>query len=215
MRHLEAGAAVAAALALLLAAGGASAQRLSTGVKGGFNSSTVAGPDAADATAVQAFSGGAFLTLRARRTLAFRAELLYTRRGGAWSLTEKRNRVRLDYIEVPLLAKLSLPLEGAAAQPHLLAGPDLALRVRCRIEAPEQGIPGGTPCEDVDGATFTRYDVGVAMGGGFDFLFGHTRLTLDARYVRGLTRMVHDVARDRIRSRTFTAMMGVALPLLR
>src|SRR5690349_10362918 len=92
----------------LLAAGQASAQNFHLGVEGGANFNNFIGSDVSANSLTDSrlgFVGGAYLTLQFGNSFAIQPEILYAQKGGK---NTSNDTYQLDYLEVPVLLKLSL-----------------------------------------------------------------------------------------------------------
>ena len=88
----------------------------------------------------------------------------------------------LDYIEVPVLLKAIIPVQGSTIRPAIYAGPVLSFNTTAKIEG-EGG--GQTASEDVSEFVQST-DFALAFGGGVGFLVGMHELGFDIRYILGL-----------------------------
>lgn len=121
----------------------------------------------------------------------------------------------LNYIEVPVLAKLSFPLARLLSG-YVAGGPAFGWNIDCTISATETGSTNNLgEC----GETFSSYDTamekadrGVVFGAGLDFTVrGLGGLNLDARLVRGLSRLQKGTTGADIRNQAFSLMLGYYL----
>lgn len=116
-------------------------------------------------------------------TLAFQSELLYMGKGDqdeAFTGEDGNTAdvtVRIDYLELPLLAKLQAPLLGNS-EASLFAGPALAFKINEELDDPRSARTVPTIAK--------RVDVGGTIGVEFGFGVGEGRLTLEARVTPGL-----------------------------
>ncbi len=106
----------------------------------------------------------------------------------------------LDYIEVPILARLNAPVHGRLS-PHLYAGPTIAFKIGARSRYL------GMPSSDLKSAR--TLDSGLAFGVSADVALGTRKLVLDARYGVGLTN-AFDWAGPDLKNDAFSLMAGVA-----
>lgn len=206
----------AAALSFVLAAG-AQAQAVSVGLKGGLNSSTLKGADVADVgqtvSARQGFGGGGFMEVRVHRYFAVQPEVLYMRKGADIAETGFNGHIKLDYIEIPLLAKVLIPTTTQVT-PYLFAGPTLAFKSDCKFGGTEGSVSVDVKCDDPQfGVNLKSTDFSGAFGGGFNFSAGGAVISLDARYTMGFTKIVDEATANDVKNRTFSAMLGVSMPL--
>jgi hypothetical protein len=99
----------------------------------------------------------------------------------------------LDYIEVPLLARVSFPL-ARLLHGYVTGGPAYAWNINCSISSTSTGTTTNTSDCSQTFATFKtamqKADRGAVGGGGLMFTVpGLGGINLDARVTRGLTRI--------------------------
>ena len=88
-----------------------------------------------------------------------------------------------DYVEVPVLLKLIIPVEGSSIKPSIFAGPSLGFNTTAKVK----GESGNASAEE-DIKDYTKStEFSLAFGGGIGFNVGHNELGFDVRYVLGLT----------------------------
>lgn len=118
----------------------------------------------------------------------------------------------IDYIEIPVLARVDLPLVGGRLLPYLQGGPAFAWKIDCGIELSESGTE--QDCDDLLGEnldeTLRDYEQGLVLGGGLDLgvLGGAGAVNLDARYTRGLTRISEGSDGLDIKNQALSVMLG-------
>jgi hypothetical protein len=115
------------------------------------------------------------------------SELYFIKKGGKLKannpLTTKESNLRLNTIELPLLARFHV------GKFYMNAGPSIAYT-----------LSGNRKMEDVSTKLsfensvegFKRFDAGIQMGGGVEFPFKQRRIALDIRYNYGLTNISYD-----------------------
>jgi len=183
---------------------------ITPGIKGGVNFADLGGDDAElffelglggggsgdSDIPIEARTGivaGGFALIDFNGAFALQPEVLYVQKGAQVELefenplsgetTSITNTLKLGYIEVPVLAKFQIPLEGNIA-PNIFAGPAVAFNINAEQEA-EGGGESGTA--DLSEAVSTA-DFGLQVGAGVDFDIGSGRtIMLDARYEFGLS----------------------------
>ena len=126
----------------------------------------------------------------------------------------------IDYIEVPLLAKLYLPpIPGARAlRPYLQGGPTYAWKLDCELSI-EAFAAAGTqerPCESDQfqdaRSAIENADRGILLGGGLNLdVPGLGALNLDARWIRGLARLRENSAGEELNNQAFTLLLGYTI----
>jgi opacity protein-like surface antigen len=99
------------------------------------------------------------------------------------------NRLKLQYIEFPLLAALSIAPKHRIS-PFIEAGPVLDMETRCRVEFVTEFTKDEVGCDINTSETIDRHkiDFGVSAGAGFDFrMADERRLSLEGRYTHGFS----------------------------
>ena len=120
--------------------------------------------------------GGAFYTLPLGSWLAAQIEGLYAMKGATLDVLGINSTVKIDYVEVPILARVRLG--SGRRHYHVDGGIAPAFRVRARAAT---AFSGATEELDI-ASSVERVDLGVAGGGGV--VFG--AFSIDARYTFGL-----------------------------
>ncbi|HEX2694336.1 MAG TPA: porin family protein [Acidobacteriota bacterium] len=155
------------------------------GVKTGVAMSNIFGRDVYDQKFRAGFSYGIFMTCGFGRTFAVQPELLFVMKGSKYvngrGSDAYRETMSLEYVELPILAKVYLPL-SRAFRTHVFAGPAPALNIRARVDA---RFAGETQVEALDNVM--GVDIGLAAGAGIEVPVGGGRITFDVRYTAGLT----------------------------
>ena len=159
------------------------------------------------------FAVGVFGTIPLGPALALQPEVLYVQKGGAFTEEdlEVEADLNLDYVQVPVLVKLTLPAGGAIV-PSLYAGPYASYAVSREFEFDADVVGGVIDAEDV----IERLDYGVALGADVGFNLGGSGATLGLRYDLGLANVAEGPldggAGDlELTTRTFVLMLGLAL----
>ncbi len=212
------GSATLVLLLLLTLAPGAAAD-VGFGVKGGLSVSTLHGRLPTDGllenAAMYGFAGGAWATLPLGRAFALQAEVVYVAKGtslGKVALTDSGGSQvgtaevieAVEYLELPLLLRVGLPLQGRL-DPYLLAGPVVGLRLSQRLKLTGDAS-ASTPID-----FFRRADLGVALATGFEMGRGPARGAFEVRYTLGLTPATEDAYSDAARNGSFQLMAGLVL----
>lgn len=181
------------ALALVLAGLGAtqaSAQTFDLGLEAGANFSSFIGSDVtsyagAASSNKMGFVGGGFLSLNFGSSFAIRPEILYEQKGTAIQGTS--TTAELDYIEIPVLLKLSLG--SPVVNPGILLGPSFSFNTVATVSN------GGT-INNVSSS-----DIGIMGGIEIDF----DKFLVSGRYELGLQNIQQNV---NVQNGTFTALVG-------
>ncbi|MEP6591542.1 MAG: porin family protein [Gemmatimonadota bacterium] len=183
-------------LACLVAVPVAAASAQTTiGLKGGLSFATLSNkhPDWDTRTG---FAAGIALDMRAG-PIGIQPELLYVQKGVKGDGSPSSDAPKLDYAEVPVLLKVTIPLP--ALQPFVYAGPSIGFRLSCKL--------GEVDCGS---GVIKSTDFGAALGGGIR-LGGNKGLTLEGRYMWGLKDVHNLTSGVESRTRTFLVLAGVSL----
>ncbi len=163
------------------------AQEVRLGAKGGVNFSSLSGDgfDAFDDPEGRtSFHIGAFAEIPLSERFSIQPEVLYS--GQGFDLISREGaddtEVQLDYINVPVMAKVYL-IEGLYAE----AGPQIGFNVKNEIDSDPDDVGSGST--ELDGDLFNDIDFSVGVGAGYRFNNG---LFLNARYNFGLTDIVNN-----------------------
>ncbi len=122
------------------------------------------------------FMGGGFVTVPIRRPFAIQPEVLYTTKGWKYTTGEVTQALKITYLAVPVLARLSF---RGTVSPYVVAGPQIAFRVKSAATLEGPGI--STPVTMFPASTRTAID--IVVGGGIEV----RRLLVEGRYTRGLS----------------------------
>ncbi|MEO9503711.1 porin family protein [Nonlabens ulvanivorans] len=148
------------------------------GLKGGVNFADLGG-DENDVETLTAFHIGGFAQFEISDTFMIQPELLYSSQG-AQSEEDSELKFRLNYINVPIMAKL-LVADGLSAE----IGPQFGFAVSKKLT-----YDGDS--EDLEDI-FKSFDYGVGLGASYEFSGG---LMLSLRYNLGLANIAGDELED-------------------
>lgn len=162
------------------------------------------------------FTGGAYLNYAFNRCLSIQPELLYSMKGTEAVLVEDYldMTVSFEYIEIPVLIRYSLPLEGDF-RPFFFGGPCLAYLLESELRISTIILSADA---DFSSVSHTN-DFALVLGGGLSYTIGERVFTLDARYQRGFTNVIvsgdfdingdpRTIEADDIKNTNFTLMLG-------
>ena len=186
------------------------------GLRGGVNLTKFVGHDASNIESTRGLNFGGTVNLIHIGWVSIVPEVYYSQKGGKQFDPADATTFDfgLDYIEVPVLLKVSFPIKGWL-RGYVDGGPTYAWNVDCSISAISATTDGSISSTEC-GQTFRTYntamqkaDRGVAGGGGLDFAVpGLGGLNLDARVVRGLTRLREGTTGTDLKNQAFTLMLG-------
>jgi len=196
---------VIAAFAGLVALPQPAAAGVQFGLKVGANMAKPTGADAQDPLATiksrVGFTGGIFLAFNFGKVVTIQSEVLYTMKGATYVALDDSytDKLYADYIEIPLLLKLKIPLPGI--QPFVFAGPSVGFKLSDKIE--ENGLPDPE-------FIFKNNDYGAIFGAGFNL--GRSFM-IDVRYSLGLQKVLDTIdggADFDYKNGVFAATIGIA-----
>ena len=200
--------------ALLLAL--SSQAQISIIPKAGVTFSTISYDQQPDDQKTQiGFVGGAALDIGiVKNFFSLQPELLFIQKGERFDERGVETKSALNYLELPVLAKVSFGSESIKG--YVNAGPSLALGLtgKYKIEggenADETDIRFGDSANDGRRYLDNRFDFGLQFGGGGSFGLGPGSIVADIRYGLGLTDLNDE---DKAKNRTFAFTLGYAIPL--
>jgi hypothetical protein len=165
-----------------------------------MNLATVEGPTDANKEPLAGMVFGAALDWRLNDTFMFQPELQYAQKGYQYGLVTPI-RLRLTYVEAPMLLRASTDMLDNGMRLYALFGPSLAMLRSC---AASVGTANGK-C-NVLSQNMSTMDFGLVAGFGLDFKIRSSTWTTSLRYNWGLEDM--DKSSAEARTRSFNLMLG-------
>lgn len=149
---------------------------------------------------------GGFLVLPLNEKLAAQLEALYIAKGGNVQSGDQEVKLRLDYFEVPVLARWTFNRSPSRAW-YVFGGPTFGIRTKARLEESVTTV-GFIYGSAVDvGDDFSRFAIGLDLGAGVDI---REWFVIDGRYSWGLTDVNdHPDITSSLKTRAFTFMAGI------
>jgi hypothetical protein len=190
--------AVMAALTLTVSAAYAE-MTMEVGAKAGLNIANITGDDTDDLDTRMGVIGGGFFGLGFNENFGARVEVLYAMRGAEFTETVDvggtdvtvDGKVKLDYIEIPLLAVGMFPASDAVTI-TAFAGPAFGIAVTREGEAEAAGESETVDLDD----EIKSFDIGGTFGAGAMFVVGSVNLTIEGRATIGFTNINEDLEDD-------------------
>jgi len=111
------------------------------------------------------------------------------------------DKLYADYIEVPLLLKLKLPLP--IVQPFVFAGPSVGFKLKEKLQSNGENVP-------LDQALLKNNDYGAVFGAGLDL---GRNFMVDVRYSLGMQKVIATIGGDvqpDFRNGVWSASLGIA-----
>lgn len=173
--------------------------QMSYGAKVGVNYADVSfdGEGAVPTSGRVGLLAGGFVTIPLRGWLTAQPEVIYTVKGASLNVADIETDFIVDYLEVPLLARISIRRNLYAA-----VGPSMAFRLRARSRTSFGGSTEELDLKD----DVEDFDLGVV--GAFGMQMG--RWVFDGRYTHGLSDIDADTSDDvTLRNRVFSLSAGI------
>ncbi len=173
---------------------------VSIGVKAGVNFAKVKfeedDSDNDEAKNLVGAVGGLYVSKAINDTFGVRLEALYSQKGAKFENGSDDDKLKLTYVDVPLLLTAG-PSSSGSARFSVFTGPQLSFKTNAEIES------GGVSLDFDDQVKST--DFGWVLGVGIE----SGRFNADARYTMGLSSVAEDG--DSVKNRAFAVMVGVKL----
>jgi len=188
------------------------------GIIGGANLATLTGNFLANPSNRTGFTGGLIAVLPVSPSFAIQPELMFTMKGANENLEtcqqpadspgicETSAGTRIDYIELPVLARFEIPALGRA-KPFVYGGPGFAYRTNCTIasvvgmvnaDGTSSQEATSVECDSVASQVralggpdvkFSSTDVDGIIGAGLAFDVGGRTMTVGVRYDVGFVKL--------------------------
>ncbi|HEX8386436.1 MAG TPA: porin family protein [Rubricoccaceae bacterium] len=165
------------AAAALTAVPTASAQT-TFGLRAGLNVADVTGDEIPGSEPRLGFTGGLFADIAVTPSFSIVPEVSYTQKGVS-NEDDADNGHRVDYVEIPVLVKYTVPVTETGLMFGAYAGPALAFKINEEVD---------TDVVDVDTDFFRQTDIGAAFG----VTVGAGPFAVDGRYTLGLQRATEE-----------------------
>jgi hypothetical protein len=152
------------------------------------------------------FIGGGFATYNFTELIAVQPEILFTMKGAKNSSTigDANNfRALLNYVEIPVLLMVN-PATSSNIHPEVYAGPAVSFLTSAKARA---DVNGQTTTADIKSQLHST-DFGVALGAGLNYMMGTGKLSLDARYTLGVTKIYKTTPQPNVRNSAISLMAG-------
>ena len=199
-------------LAACLVTGSAAAQdRAAVGAEVGYSRADLIGEDSDLVASRQGAITGVYLHLPIAPMLSVRPELLFSLRGGQTLALVSGSSdiadvdIELAYLELPLLARLSLP--RGRVRPAIFGGPSLALQIGCDLRIAVGADTTRFTCGQDEVSQVREWDFAWVAGGALELHYPRTTLSLQGRYTAGF-RSIFEGTVD-LRNRGVAVLFGL------
>ncbi|MCB2409267.1 porin family protein [Hymenobacter lucidus] len=184
------------------------------GVKGGLNSTVLQGTVGTDATYQTSYHAGLFYEMQVLGPVSIQPELLYSLQGTERKSDLVNYRSKLHYLNLPVLAKVTI------GPVYAEAGPQVGFLLKARedgvMEVGQEGN-GEVQISSNDRSSWNDYkklDVGFAVGAGLNLPLG---FAVGARFNAGLSdinnvKSVQGVNDPQLKNRVFQVYASFQLP---
>ncbi len=186
-----------------LMSGNVLAEGTTFGFMGGLNLANVTGDDVEDNETKLCFGGGVFVNFPMNEVISMQPELLFMMKGTKLVAFDDAG-VRMSYIDIPVLAKFTVPMEGAFA-PCFFVGPYVGFNTSAESYVEDEEFDVKDQIKSTD--------YGLVFGGGFDYAMGEGNLIFNARYALGLTTIDDTDADDDVKNTGIIFMVGYGFNL--
>ncbi len=204
----------AVAMALMVAVTPRANAGMAFGVKGGLSLSHVSA-DLFDTDNRTGFVGGAYANLDLSPNFGLQPELLFVRKGaklfstnvtiGSVTFGSIGTTLDVDYLEVPVLLRLSAPSTGPLDL-RLLVGPVASMKMTEKLST--TGLVGVS----LDSDQVKSADFGMAVGGAAAVKNGNMKLVAEGRYTFGLSNVSDLPFGGDVKNGAIYAMAGLEFP---
>jgi hypothetical protein len=181
--------------------------QIQLGVVAGVNMANISvtdGPEDLSFKTRMGFAAGAVACIGINEMIAIQVEPTYMQKGAKVEEDgEELGTEKLDYVDIPILAKVSFG--QANAKPYILAGPALGILLSAKEES--------TDGESVDVKdNYKSIDFGINFGAGVGLLMGKNTLFLEGQYGLGLANIL-DVSDTKIKNKGIQIKAGITFPI--
>lgn len=178
------------AAALLAAfAAPAAAQSVQFGAAAGVNMANISGEDFADTDSRTApFFEAQLVWHPVGSTFGFQTGAVFSPKGVKAEEGNADIELKVDYVDVPLLVRIAVPV-GSTIHPVLLLGGTAGFKTSCSLEGEEGGVSVDVDCDEQGFELDVKsFDFGLTGGAALDFFVADGMvLSPFVRYTHGLT----------------------------
>lgn len=126
---------------------------------------------------------GGFVTYSITNTYAFTAKVLFSQKGAADNEGSFDNKVHLNYVEIPVLARIFFNREGTV-RPNVFLGPSFGFLNGASVKIDDGDYEKLDDYKD----SYNTFDLGISAGLGVNVRVANEMyLIIDARYTYGLS----------------------------
>ncbi len=189
-------------LGLFVMIGSAQAQlSINKGLRGGLNFANVSvDPDQDfELKSRTGLAVGGYLEVDPVGPLGVQADVLFSQKGAKLSLGSEEATAKITYLEIPVVAKLSIPLAPTMTY-NVHAGPAFCFKL-------SEGFDPEDFADDED--SFKSSDLGLVVGLGLTVNALISQVQIDARYTIGLSDINVEGSGFEAKNKALTILVGV------
>jgi len=170
------------------------------GVKAGLNIAKLSfdDEDNDDVKTLAGLVAGLFVSKAINDNVGIRGEALFSQQGAKFEEGGESEKVKLSYVNVPLLLTAG-PSSSGATRFNVFTGPQIGFNTSAKVEFDGESIDIK---DDVKSTDFS-WVVGVGLESG--------KVSADARYALGLSSIAEDSSDGKIKNRVFSVTIGVKI----
>ncbi len=147
------------------------------------------------------FVGGGFVAVDLGALFAIQAEAAWTQKGADLVAGGSTAAIKLNYIEIPVLLRLQLPLP---ISPFVYAGPAISFKTRCKVEISGTELD----CDDqLVNLGIKSTDVSGVLGAGVKF----GNIIVSLQYDRSFSNIRDSSSTTELKNETWSGRVGFAL----
>lgn len=175
---------------------------VSFGIKGGMNVASLSGGEYSEADNRIGLTAGASIDINFPMVpLGIESGVYYSQKGSVYEDALIEEELRLDYVEIPVMAKLRVG-PPAPVRLHFLMGPYVGIPVNA--EYTEETSAGSATVDLSD--EVHDVDYGLMGGVGLDLSLGLTSFNIQARYSHGFMNVFENA---NAKNRVFSLVAGI------
>lgn len=182
------------------------AKGMMVGIKGGLSEANLNGDAVANNSYKPGLVVGGFMSYDITEIFCIQPEVLFVMKGAKFATADSSFTDKINYIEVPILVKVSLPVSGKI-KPSLYAGPTFNFLLSAKSA-------DGTEIDFKD--QISSMDFGIAAGAMVSYQMDKASIFVEGRYDAGLKTIVKNADdtgnKPDITNGGFQIMVGVGLP---
>jgi hypothetical protein len=186
-------------------------ERAAVGAQVGYSRADMTGEAAELEESRQGAITGVYLHLPVNPVVSVRPELLFSLKGGrivallAGTSTLADIDIELAYLELPVLARLTLP--GGRLRPAIFGGPSAGIQIGCDILIVEPKSTTRLTCGQDDVSQVREWDFGWIAGAAIEMHLPRTTLALQGRYSAGFRSILE--GNVELRNRGIAVLFGL------